>query len=141
MIFFLFTLVSYLRIQYTDTINVPFCKLQQLLKLTATNFNARMTSAYKILPHPDKYPWCVLNNWLHGPYRGCSNEQFQVGNIYIYIYIITQNQLSYDRHRSRPCGLKHRKHFYSITIFNASITSAYKILPPPDKYPWCVLNN
>ena len=28
----------------------------------ATNLNAKMTSAYKILPHPDKYPWCVLNN-------------------------------------------------------------------------------
>ena len=28
----------------------------------------------------DKYPWCVLNNWLHRPYRGCPTEQFEVGN-------------------------------------------------------------
>ena len=47
---------SYLQIQYIDTINVPFCILQQLLKLTATNLNAKMTSMYEILPHPDKYP-------------------------------------------------------------------------------------
>ena len=40
--------------QYSDTINVPFCILQQLLKLMATNLNANMTSAHKILPHPDK---------------------------------------------------------------------------------------
>ena len=30
--------------------------LQQLLKLMATNLNANMASAYKILPHSDKYP-------------------------------------------------------------------------------------
>ena len=33
-VYFLFTLVSYLQVQYIDTINVPFCILQQLLKLT-----------------------------------------------------------------------------------------------------------
>ena len=38
-----------------DTINVSFWILKQLLKLTATNLNVSMTSAYKILPHPDKY--------------------------------------------------------------------------------------
>ena len=46
---------SYLQIQYTDTIDVPFCILQQLLKLTATYLKTNMTSTYKILPHPDKY--------------------------------------------------------------------------------------
>ena len=51
-----------MQIQYIDTINVSFCILQQLLKLTATNLNVKMTSMYKILPHHDKYPWCVLNN-------------------------------------------------------------------------------
>ena len=59
---FIYISYSYLQIQYIDAINVPFCILQQLLKLTATNLNAKMTSAYKILPHPHKYPWCVLNN-------------------------------------------------------------------------------
>ena len=59
---FVYISYSYLQIQYIATINVPFCILQQLLKLTATNLNANMTSARKILPHSDKYPWCVLNN-------------------------------------------------------------------------------
>ena len=43
--------------------------LQQLLKLMATNLNASMTSAYMILPHPAKYPWCVLNNGPQVPYE------------------------------------------------------------------------
>ena len=59
-----------MQIQYIDTINVLFCILQQLLKLMATNLNASMTSAYKILPHPDKYPWCVLNNMIYSYYSG-----------------------------------------------------------------------
>ena len=64
--FFIYISYTYLKIKYIDTINVPVCILQQLLKLTATNLNASMTSAYKNLPHPDKYPWCDLKNWLHG---------------------------------------------------------------------------
>ena len=72
----------YLQIQYIDTINVPFCILQQLLKLMATNLNASMASAYKILPHTNKYPWCGLNNWLHVPHRRCSTEQFEVWNLW-----------------------------------------------------------
>ena len=71
-----------MQIQYIDKINVQFCILQQLLKLTATKLNASMTSAYKIMPQSDKYPWCGLNNWLHGPHRGCSTEQFEVGNLW-----------------------------------------------------------
>ena len=59
---FIYISYSYLQIQYIDTINVRFWILQELLKLTATNLNANMTSAYKILAHPDTYPWCVLNN-------------------------------------------------------------------------------
>ena len=51
-----------MQIQYIYTINVQFCILQQLLKLSATNLNAKMKSTYKILPHPDKYPCVVLNN-------------------------------------------------------------------------------
>ena len=43
--FFIYISYSYLQIQYIDTINVPFCILQLLLKLTATNLNANMTSA------------------------------------------------------------------------------------------------
>ena len=35
--------------------------------MSATNVNASMTSEYKILQYPDKYAWCVLSNWLHGP--------------------------------------------------------------------------
>ena len=69
-VYFLFTLITvtcYLQIRYIDRINVSFCMLQQLLKLTATNVNASMTSEYKILPHPDKYTCCLLNNWLHRP--------------------------------------------------------------------------
>ena len=54
-VYFLFAFFTVLIIQYIDTINVPFCLLQQLLKLTATNLNANMTSAYKILSHSDKY--------------------------------------------------------------------------------------
>ena len=38
-----------MQIQYIDTINVPFCILEQLLKLTATNLDTEMTSTYKIL--------------------------------------------------------------------------------------------
>ena len=68
--FFIYISYSYLQIQYIDTINVPFCILQQLLKLTATNLKANMTSAYKILPHSDKYPWCVLNNIIGSYYSG-----------------------------------------------------------------------
>ena len=60
-VYFLYISYSYLQIQYIDTINVQICILQQLLKLTATNLNANMTSAYTILPHSEKYPWCVLN--------------------------------------------------------------------------------
>ena len=52
--FFIYISYSYLQIQYIDTINVPFCILKQLFKLTATNLNAIMTSTYKILPYPDK---------------------------------------------------------------------------------------
>ena len=68
--FFIYISYSYLQIQYIDTINVPFCILQQLFKLTATNLNAEMTSTYKILPHPDRYPWCVLNNIIDSYYSG-----------------------------------------------------------------------
>ena len=59
---------SYLQIQYIDTIKVPFFILQQLLKLMATNLNVNMTLAYKILPHPDKYPRFVLKN-IKGSYN------------------------------------------------------------------------
>ena len=72
---FIYISYFYLQIQYIDKINVSFCILQNLLKLTATNLNASIASAYKILPHPGKYSWCVLNNCLHGPHRGCSTEQ------------------------------------------------------------------
>ena len=57
--FFIYISYSYLQIQYIDTINVSFCSLQQLLRLTATNLNAKMTSTFKILPHPDKYPFIL----------------------------------------------------------------------------------
>ena len=69
-IFFIYISYSYLQIQYIDTINVPFCILQQLLKLTATNLNENMKSTYHILPHSDKYPWCVLNNIIGSYYSG-----------------------------------------------------------------------
>ena len=65
---FIYISYSYLQIKYIDTINVPFRILQQILKLTATNLNASLTSAYKILPHPDKYPCSVLNN-ITGSYN------------------------------------------------------------------------
>ena len=55
---------SYVQIQYIDKINVPFCILQQLLRLTATNLNANMTSAYKILPHP---PTSFSNPYIASP--------------------------------------------------------------------------
>ena len=55
-LFFIYISYSYLQIQYIDAIIVPFCILQQLLKLMATNLNANMTSAYKILSYPDKCP-------------------------------------------------------------------------------------
>ena len=35
-VFFIYISYSYLQIQYIDTINVPFCILQQLLKLTVS---------------------------------------------------------------------------------------------------------
>ena len=54
--FFIYISYSYLHMQYIDTVNVPFCIIQQLLKLRATNLNANMTLAYKILPHSDKHP-------------------------------------------------------------------------------------
>ena len=63
--FFIYISYSYPQIQYINTINVPFCILQQLLKLTATKLNANMTSAYS-----DKYPWCVLNNIIGCYYSG-----------------------------------------------------------------------
>ena len=53
---FIYISYIYLQIQYIDNINVPFCILQQLLELTATNLNESMASTYKILPHSDKYP-------------------------------------------------------------------------------------
>ena len=56
--------------EYIDTINVPFCILQQFLKMTATNLYANMTSAYKILPHSEKYPGCVLNKIIGSYYSG-----------------------------------------------------------------------
>ena len=65
---FSFTLVTVTsKYSILTQLTYHFLILQQLLKLTATNFNASMTSMYKILPRPDKYPWCVLNNWLHRP--------------------------------------------------------------------------
>ena len=54
---FIYISYSYLQIECIDTINVPFCILQQLLKLAATNLNASMAW---ILSHPDKYPWYAL---------------------------------------------------------------------------------
>ena len=68
--FFIYISYSYLQIQYIDTINVPFCILQQLLKLTTTTLNANMTSACKVLPHSNKYPWCILNNIIGSYYSG-----------------------------------------------------------------------
>ena len=62
---FIYISYFYLQIQYIDTINVSFCILQLLLK-TATNLNGSMTSAYKILPHPDIFLVC-LEYWFHGP--------------------------------------------------------------------------
>ena len=53
-----------------DKMNVSFRFLQQLLKMMATNLNASMTSVYKILPHHDKYPWCVLDNIIDSYYSG-----------------------------------------------------------------------
>ena len=95
-----------MQIQYIDTFNVPFFILQQLFKLTATNLNASLTSMYKILPHPDEYPWCVWNNWLHGPHRGCFTEQFEVGYlgsvkpvIQRYFVTVWQNHV----HRCQAC--------------------------------------
>ena len=67
---FIYISYSYLQIQYIDTINVPFCILQQLLKLMATNLNADMISAYKILLHSDKIPWFALNNIIDSYYSG-----------------------------------------------------------------------
>ena len=77
-LFFIYISYSYLEIQHIDTINVPFCILQQLLKLMASNLNASMTSAYKILAAP----WQIsLVCWITGftdprfPTSNCSVEQ------------------------------------------------------------------
>ena len=77
-VYILFTLV---------TVTCKYSILTQLMyhfasNISCSNWQPPTSSAYKILPHPDKYPWCVLNNWLHEPHRGCSTEQFEVGNLW-----------------------------------------------------------
>ena len=66
-VYFLFTLVTVTCKHSTFTqLTCNFVSYNSCSNWRPANSMKIMKSAYKILPHPDKYSWFVLSNWLHG---------------------------------------------------------------------------